>query len=262
MTLRSVRDRARLAAYLSRDRELHLYELGDLDDFFFPQTRWFGWGQPELEAICLLYEGSFGATLLAFSAHGTDGRMCALLAALEGKLPARFYAHLTPGLVGSLSKRFHTGPRRSALKLALRNPSRVTAIDTAEVVPIRSEDVESVRALYREAYPDNWFDPRMLDTGCYCGVREGDSWLAIAGVHVLSRVYRVAALGNIATAEAARRRGLGTKVTAALCQKLVREGIATIGLNVMSANHAALECYRKLGFEGVAAYEELELWAH
>ena len=67
MALVSIGDRKRLAAHLIRHRELHLYELGDLDDFFFPRTRWFGWERTELEALCLVYDGGFGATLLAFA---------------------------------------------------------------------------------------------------------------------------------------------------------------------------------------------------
>ena len=187
--------------------------------------------------------------------------MQSLLIALQEHLPDVLYAHLTPGLARCLSKRFDAGPAKPALKMALRDASRVAAIDTGDVAALHAGELESVKALYRDAYPDNWFDPRMLDTGGYCGVRDSDRWIAIAGVHVLSHDYRVAALGNITTSPAARRRGLGTRVTAALCQKLLREGIETIGLNVMRDNPAALECYRKLGFETVAAYEEVELRA-
>lgn len=34
-------DRTRLRAYFGRAPALHLYELGDLDDFFWPHTRWY-----------------------------------------------------------------------------------------------------------------------------------------------------------------------------------------------------------------------------
>jgi hypothetical protein len=42
MRLIEVDDRARLEAWLRRDPAMHLYELGDLDDFFWPRTRWYG----------------------------------------------------------------------------------------------------------------------------------------------------------------------------------------------------------------------------
>lgn len=50
-------------------------------------------------------------------------------------------------------------------------------------------------------------------------------------------------------------------MTAALCQRLLCDGIEVIGLNVMRDNEAALRCYRKLGFEPIAEYEELEALA-
>ena len=36
-------DRGRIEDFLRADAGLHLYELGDLDDFFWPRTTWCGW---------------------------------------------------------------------------------------------------------------------------------------------------------------------------------------------------------------------------
>lgn len=119
-------DVARLAAYLRRNRELHLYELGDLDDFFFPRTRWWGAGGAELETLCLVYEGSFGATLRAFAEPGAETGMRSLLRAIESRLPERFHAHLSSGLAHGLSRRFELSARRPALKLALRGTGAVS----------------------------------------------------------------------------------------------------------------------------------------
>jgi hypothetical protein len=44
---------------------LHVYELGDLDPFFWGSTRWFGWKLDGLQAVCLLYPGADLPTLLA-----------------------------------------------------------------------------------------------------------------------------------------------------------------------------------------------------
>ena len=56
MTLVELRDRDELASFFRRRPEVHAYELGDLDDFFWPHTRWFGWlVEDRLEQVALLY---------------------------------------------------------------------------------------------------------------------------------------------------------------------------------------------------------------
>ncbi len=67
--------------------------------------------------------------------------------------------------------------------------------------------------------------------------------------------YRVAALGNVATDPALRGQGLAQQATAQLCRSLFAT-VSTIGLNVKADNVAAIACYRKLGFEVAAEYEE------
>jgi predicted GNAT family acetyltransferase len=109
--------------------------------------------------------------------------------------------------------------------------------------------------LYDESYPGNWFDPRMLQTGQYFGLRESRQLVSVAGVHVYSERYRVAAVGNVVTHPAHRNKGYGRAVTARLCQLLL-ETVDHIGLNVKADNDAAMACYRKLGFEIIAPYGE------
>jgi len=51
-----LKDKARIEAFLRKNAELHLYSLGDLDDFFRPRTTWYGWQQNgELQDIVLIY---------------------------------------------------------------------------------------------------------------------------------------------------------------------------------------------------------------
>jgi predicted GNAT family acetyltransferase len=97
----------------------------------------------------------------------------------------------------------------------------------------------------------------MLETGRYYGPRDAGGLLSVAGVHVYSRRYRVAALGNIATHPAHRGKGYGTRVTGRLCRTLLDE-VEHIGLNVKTDNEPALRCYRRLGLEVVARYAEFD----
>jgi ribosomal protein S18 acetylase RimI-like enzyme len=81
--------------------------------------------------------------------------------------------------------------------------------------------------------------------------------VSVAGVHVVSLHYRVAALGNITTRPALRGRGYARRVTAHLCQSLAQR-VDHIGLNVKADNAAALACYRRLGFQTIGQYEEFD----
>lgn len=115
-------------------------------------------------------------------------------------------------------------------------------------------DSDRLKALYTIAHPDNIFDKRMLETGRYYGVREGDSIVSVAGIHAYSFDYKVAVLGNVTTHPDYRGRGLGTGACAKLCQVLHDEGIVHIGLNVRSDNAGAIRIYERLGFETVLEF--------
>lgn len=258
MTL--VQDKARIAEWLRRDAALHLYELGDLDDFFFPRTRWHGAENDsgQLAALALLYDAPSLPVLLAFDREAGNA-MRALLERVRDALPPRCYAHLSPGLAPILERRFHAEPHGAFQKMALMQ-RRESGVDTSGTFRLERSDLEETLAFYARSYPGNWFDPRMLDTDQYFALREGAAIGAIAGVHVYSPEYRVAALGNIATAPELRGRGLATKVTARLCASL-RESTDWVGLNVKQDNRAAIACYERLGFEPVAPYEEYLLTA-
>ena len=139
--------------------------------------------------------------------------------------------------------------------MALKDKSRLDEVDCSQVVPLTSDDLDEVLRLYEDAYPGNWFDPRMLETGQYFGERNEDRLVSAAGVHVYSQEYRVASLGNVVTHPDYRSSGLGKSTAARLCQSLA-ETVDHIGLNVKADNATAMSLYDKLGFEIVSPYYE------
>jgi ribosomal protein S18 acetylase RimI-like enzyme len=249
-----IHDKAVIERFLLRDPFLHLYELGDLDDFFWPYTSWMASrvGE-EIQALFLIYHGGELPILLATE---RDTRpLAALLEASLGRLPKRFYTHLSPGLADILRCCYRLEPHGLYLKMRLEHPERLAQVECGETFPLTPLDAEEVARFYDQAYPGNWFDARMLETGGYYAVRRNGSIAAIAGIHVYSPQYRVAALGNITTLPEWRGQGLSRQVTARLCRELLRT-VDTIGLNVRADNQAALAVYTRLGFTPVAEYEE------
>ena len=252
----SLHDRDTIAAFLRRSPALHLYELGDLDDFFWPYTTWYALQvQGQVQGLALQYTGTALPVLLAVGEDDLEP-MRRLLQSLVDFLPRRFYAHLSPGLVTALAPAYRAESHGLHLKMVLSGRAALNQIDTTGVVQLGPADQPALEEFYQASYPGNWFDPRMLQTGYYMGLRRGEEWVSVAGIHVYSPRYRVAALGNITTHPHFRGQGLATKVTARLCQALL-ETVETVGLNVKADNLSAISCYERLGFERVAEYEEL-----
>jgi len=247
-------DETAIESFLRKNTELHIYAIGDLDDFFWPYTTWYALPVDNgFEAIALLYTGQDLPTLLALSEQ--PGAMTGLVESIMHLLPQRFYAHLSAGLERLFQETHSLDPHGTHHKMALRQRRRVDDLRCDDVVRLGNSDLDDLYRLYRDSYPGNWFEPRMLQTNQYFGLRRRGQLVSAAGVHVYSETYRVAALGNIATHPSHRHRGYGRLVTARLCQSLL-EKVEHIGLNVKVDNKAAISCYQEMGFEVIARYGE------
>jgi GNAT superfamily N-acetyltransferase len=252
-------DRERIAAFCRRNPAIHAYALGDLDDFFWPHTRWFGWERGrELEHVALLYTEAVPPVLLAVAGEAAE-TMRPLLRAVAELLPSQVYGHLSPPLVDALPGFETESMPAPHVKMGLADTAYLPGLDVESPELLRSGDLAEVQAFYEVAYPGTWFQPRMLATSRYVGIREHGKLVCVAGVHVWSPAWRVAALGNVATLPEARGRGLATAACARLCRVLLEDGIETIGLNVQAENDAAVRAYTKLGFRVVAPYVEVTL---
>ena len=61
-------DKEIIERFLRKDVDLHIYCIGDLDDFFWPYTIWYGSKHSgNIDAIALMYVGLSLPTLLALS---------------------------------------------------------------------------------------------------------------------------------------------------------------------------------------------------
>ena len=260
MAIVELEDRDAIAAFLRRNARAHVYELGDLDDFDWPHTRWFGWKRDgRTEQIALLYSEPVVPVLLAITDEPFD-EMERLLRTISDTLPSPLYVHATAPLLAVLAERYAIESAEPHLKLALGRPDLVAA-NAVPVEILGPADLDEIETFYAAAYPGTWFVPRMLATGRYVGIRQNGRLVCVAGVHVHSPTWRVAALGNVATLPELRGQGLARGACAALCLLLLADGIETIALNVRADNTAAMAAYTRLGFESVAAYTEASLIA-
>ena len=255
MAITRINDRERIEAFLRGDPYLNLYGLGDLDEPYWAHTVWHAVEDGgEIRAIALLYTGLSLPTLLAF-ARKNVAEARELVRSLAPELPERFYCHLSPPLAEVLGETCRLESHGDYRKIGLVDPDRLDGFDSDGVVGLGHDDAEGLAAFYDASYPDHWFEPSMLDLGPFYGLRDEEGLASAAGVHVLSRRYRVAVVGNVATRADCRGRGYGAAVTAAVCRDVLPHA-DHLGTNVRADNAAALRCYEKLGFEVMAPYTE------
>ncbi len=234
---------------------MHLMELGDLDDLLWPHTSWYA--VSEHGPVALLYAVGDVPTLLGFSRPGEAAELEELAEALLPVLPRRFLGHLTGAAAKVLESAYAVRRHGTLLRMVLTEPGRAALHPASpwHPAPLGREDLPELLELFAEAYPGNWFDHRMLDTGQYVGARQDGRLVAVAGVHVYSPAYGVAAVGNVATHPRVRGRGAGGACVAELCRRL-GTAVDHIGLNVRADNTAAVGLYRRLGFSEVTEFTE------
>lgn len=229
------------------------YLIGDLDDFYFPLCTWpvIENDRGEIEDAILLYNNPRFVCVQAF---GQTDAFPRLLAETLPRLPDRFYCHYLEPYRDLFRQSFEEEPLSTHLKMKLDtfipHHSEVDAIRQLGI-----GDMGALFDLYEIAYPDRYFDERLLATGKFFGIFEASKITAVAGVHVYSDTYKIAVPGSIATHPDYRGRGLGTKVTSRLIHEL-QQSVDLITLNVQHHNAAAIRCYEKLGFVKHCQYEE------
>jgi ribosomal protein S18 acetylase RimI-like enzyme len=246
-----------IETFLRQHTELHLYEIGDLDDFFWQHTTWYAAkDKDQIRQLILIYTGTSLPVLLALTDDVSEMR--ALVTSILPFLPRRMHSHLSEEVVNAFANDYAAKSHGKHYKMALKQPAKLAQIDTTSVINLEVSQEKEIKAFYDESYPGNWFDGRMLETGQYFGIQRDGKLVSVAGIHVYSSQYKVAALGNITTHPDFRGLGFGTAVSAELCNSLRRD-VDHIGLNVKADNASAISCYKKIGFEIVATYEEFSL---
>ncbi|MEP7145520.1 MAG: GNAT family N-acetyltransferase, partial [bacterium] len=182
-------------------------------------------------------------------------RMYELVEKLKSRLPEKFYAHLSGDIINIFGNESILDNFGKHFKMALYRKEMLIDEEDKNIHRLGINDIEKIQQLYERSYPENFFDKRMLETGKYFGYFANGKLTGVAGIHVYSEKYKVAALGNITILPEYRGRSIGQKLTSALCNDLL-ETVDNIGLNVHSENHPAINCYKNIGFEIIGEFEE------
>ncbi len=236
-------DKAAIRRILNRDRDWSLYALADLDAGLFEHCDWLVLG----DALALVFRA---IAIRPIFVLGDAAATRALLAALPCESG---YLNLKPEQLeaghGIFEFRECHEVRRMILDDFRPRPGATEPLTTA--------DLPEIERLYASGDGGGIaFAPFQLETGLFRGIRRAGELVAVGGVQVVSRQESVAAVGNIFTHLACRGQGLAQTVTSAVASALREAGIASIGLNVVSTNPAAVGAYERIGFATRLRYFE------
>ncbi len=131
---------------------------------------------------------------------------------------------------------------------------RLTGPEGISIRALRSEDVEAVAAIEREAFTTPW-EPRtfagLLDRSGVELVVMTDATDAVIGYSVLWCILDQGELANIAIAPGFRGRGLGARLLEHVLERARARGVRKVFLEVRASNEAAHALYARFGFEEV-----------
>jgi GNAT superfamily N-acetyltransferase len=239
---RTLADKAEILAYLETDRLYAAYAVGDLEPGMFEQSGWTGAERSgRMEALTLLFRGLHPPAL--FLMGDTEG----LQAILEtATYPEQVYLtcrseHLP------MTHALYAWDEAIPMWRMVLSSARFRPV-TQDCVRLEPAHVSQLSTLYALG-GGGAFGVAQLEQGVFYGVLVEGQLVAAAGTHLVSPTYGVAAVGNVFTHPAFRRRGYGTATTSAVIAELLQHGLPDIILNVGQKNAAAIRIYQRLGFE-------------
>ena len=242
-------DESQILAYLETDRLYAAYAIGDLEPGMFELCMWTGAEKAgQVRALALLFSGLDPPALFLMGHAG------GLRAILEDVLfPERVYLTCHPEqllMTGDFYVWEKTIPMwRMVLRAARFRPAKG---DCVRLGPTHAGQLRKLYALGGGLA----FSPEQIQQGVFYGILANGQLVAVAGTHLVSPTYGVAAVGNVFTHPDQRGRGYGTATTSAVVAELLQRGIRDVILNVGQDNVSAVHVYERLGFERYCPFVE------
>jgi ribosomal protein S18 acetylase RimI-like enzyme len=254
MAAHRVTDPEELAELYVPDRGLHIYALADLEEPYWSASSWWRDGDAAVGLVSL--PGGEGEVVYSVSSRDPQGSL-RLLGSLVDRLVPGTLVTGPIGVGASLASGHRVAWNRTYHRYLLTDRNAVGP-RAPEVIDLGPGDVDELLDLYEREPGAAFFRPSMLRHDTFAGIRRDGRLVAVAGTHVFSERFGVAALGAVVTDPDFRRDGLGREVTRGVLDRL-GDRVEVIGLNCADRNTAAQRLYTQLGFEPALGYEEAEL---
>ncbi len=243
--VRETSDKARILPFLESDRLYAAYAIADLEPAMFAQCAWTAAERSgRVEALALHFRGLSPPALFVM---GTTSGLRAVFDA--GRYADGVYLTCRPEHLEVASAFFRWDQTVPMWRMALHETGSLPKdLVSGPCVRLTPAHADSLSELYTLGDGGAAFSPTQMPDGVYYGVVVDDRPVAVAGTHVVSPTYGVAAVGNIFTHPEHRCQGYATAATAAVAAELLERGVSDIVLNVAQDNDAAIHVYEKLGF--------------
>ena len=245
-------DLAQVRRLLSADRVWAAYALADLQPEYAANCRWMTATTADGDAVALIYRGFDPPVLFTL---GEPQALAAILAVAD--LPHSIYLTIGEEHFPVVSHHYAVEEVRPMRRMALADPQ--TAVPSGELAAARqtitptrltwasTPDVLQLLAQGGPFAPDA-FSPLQIESGVFYGHYAGQELLAVGGTHIVDFAGGAAAIGNMYTHPAYRRRGYSAAILRAIVRELIERGVTNIVLNVDQRNPGAEALYLAHGF--------------
>jgi ribosomal protein S18 acetylase RimI-like enzyme len=247
--IKHLNDKERILAFLQHDRIYAAYAIGDLEPSLFAHCQWFGVEDDgKTLTMALFFTGLQPPAL--FIMGNADGVAAILNSALQ---PERAYFTCRAEHLAVVEASYSLDEVEEMFRMAIA-PADFRPV-SGPATKLDLSYLDALRQLYQLGGGDA-FAPYQLQDGIYYGVEVGGQLVSVAGTHLVSPTFGVAAVGNIFTHPNHRRRGYGTACTSRVVEELLAQGLNVV-LNVNRENAEAIGIYERLGFGRHCPYIEV-----
>jgi GNAT superfamily N-acetyltransferase len=247
--VKSLSDKEQILAFLQQDRVYAAYAIGDLEPSLFAQCQWFGAEDDgEMRALTLFFTGLNPPAL--FTMGDNDGVAAILDSALQ---PERVYFTCRAEHLPVVEAFYDLDEVEEMFRMTIASADFRPV--PGFIIRLNLAHLDQLRELYHLG-GGSAFAPYQLRDGVYYGIEIGGQLVSVAGTHLVSPTFGVAAVGNIFTHPDHRRRGYAAACTSRVVEELLAQGL-NIVLNVNQQNAEAIGVYEKLGFRRYCPYIEV-----
>jgi ribosomal protein S18 acetylase RimI-like enzyme len=242
----------------NKKRYDYIYQFSNLSINQWENVVCFGlYDGDEIKQIAMLNINYDIPVLLAASFEDVEYNI-ELMKRIKNLLPAKFYTHMDKVTLEAVFSKDSIMDLEEYVNMGLCNYDLLNSAKNDEAQRLGFKDIDAIKELISISYPEAWLDDELVKLDENFGIYNEGKIVSFAGIHAYSEEYGVAAVAHVTTHPQYRKRGNAEKVVAALSTSL-KDKIKYIGLNVKIDNFAAINCYKKLGFEEFGAFVGCEI---